>query len=96
MFTFNFSWLTLAIFSLLTVMFLYEAWVNLVHQKVSKFALDALLMYILSSVGTRRTKENVKAFPRNKTEIVFLGICAFAAGVKGLQGIYYLLQQYKP
>ncbi len=86
-------WITLAIFCLLTTMFLYEAWVNLVHQKVSRFALDALLMYILSRVGTKKTRENVTAFPRNKTEIIVLGICALAAGLKGLQEIYFLFRR---
>lgn len=91
----EFPWITLAVLCLLTIMFLYEAWVNLVHQKVSRYSLDTLLMYILSKVGTKKTKGNAATFPRNKTEIIMVGICALAAGLKGLQEIYYLLMNSK-
>jgi hypothetical protein len=82
-----FAWIILAIFCLLTTMFLYEAWVNLVSQKFSRFSLDALLVHIFQRVGIKKTKENIKAFPRNKAEIIVLGMSALVAGLKGIQEI---------
>ena len=92
----NFShWITLAIFCFLTIMFLYEAWVNLVNQKVSRFSVDGVLVYIFRRVGTKKTRKNAKDFPRNKGEIIFFGICALLAGLKGILEIIAWIGKYK-
>jgi hypothetical protein len=91
-----FDWITLTIFCLLTTMFLYEAWVNLIDHKVSRFSLDTLIVYILQRVGTKKTKQNAKVFPRNKTEIILIGIWVFGAGLKGIQEIVIWIDKFKP
>lgn len=90
------NWIGLVLFCVLvwlTAMALYQAWVNLVHQKLSRFSLDALLAYFSQRV---RTKNNIRGFPKNKTDIMVLGILALLAGLKGIQEIIRLVDRYKP
>lgn len=93
------NWIGLVLFCLLillTAMSLYQAWVNLMHQKVSRFSLDALLAYISQRVRARGTKNNIRGFPKDKTDIIVLGVLALLAGLKGIQEIISLADKYKP
>jgi hypothetical protein len=90
----SFDWYTLIFFCLITVMLLYEAWVNIILKKVSKYSIDALLVILARKFGTRKTKKNAFVFPRNKLEIVILGIWALLAGLKGIQEIINWFSKY--
>ena len=90
------NWITFAVLCLLTIMLLYEGWVNLVNQKVSRFSIDTFLVYILQKIGTEKTRRNVRNFPRNKAEIIVLGIWALLAGLKVIQEIVNWIEKYKP
>lgn len=77
---------------LLTLMFLGEAWVNIVNKKVSRFSIDGLLAFMLKKFGPEKFKQNVSNFPRNKTEIIILGCCALLAGLRGVYDILIALK----
>jgi len=66
------------------------------YQRLSRFSLDALLAYITQKVRTKGTKKNIRGFPKNKTEIIVLGILALLAGLKGIQEIVRLVDKYQP
>ena len=79
---------------LITLMFLGEAWVNIINKRISTFSVDALILFLVQRIGTKKTKANARSFPRNKTEIIVLGICALYAGLKGVQEILIWLNNY--
>ena len=89
------DWLFLGLNVIFTIMFLAEAWVNIIDQRVSSFSLDAVLLYLVKNIGTRKSKQNARAFPRNKAEIIFLGSCALLTGLKAAQQVVLFFGQYK-
>ena len=73
MHTHNFNWTTLVMFCLLTVMFLYEAWVNLIRQKVSNFALDAFNVLSSQELELRKQKKMLRHFQETKQKLLWWG-----------------------
>ena len=60
-------------FCLLTVMFLYEAWVNLIRQKVSNFALDAFNVLSSQELELRKQKKMLRHFQETKQKLLWWG-----------------------
>ena len=75
----------LAFFTLLSVMFLGEAWVNIVNKRVSNFSIDYFCKFLAQRVGTKKSRQIARGFPHNKLEIIILGTWAFCAGLAAIQ-----------
>lgn len=88
------DWFFLLLIFVMTMMLLYEAWVNIINQDVSRFSFDAILLFLLQRIGTKRTKQNALAFPRKKANIIILGIFMLIAGLYGVQQIISWFNSY--
>lgn len=78
---------------LLSLMFIGQAWVNIIKNEVSKFSVDALIIFLAQKLGSREVQKRFSSFPRNKAEIVILGIFALLTGIKVMQNtVQYLLK----
>ena len=89
------NWFFLSLYCLGAIMFLAEAWVNIINQKVSKFSIDAFLLFLAQRIGTRQMRKNAKAFPKNKWDIIFVGIWVLLGGIGAIQEIVIWFNKYR-
>jgi len=72
---------------LLTVMFIYQSWTNLIKKELSKFSIDALVLFLATSFGGRKYSERARRLSRDPKRILFFGIYGILGALGGIYGI---------
>ena len=89
----TFDWFFLLSLILISVMALYQAAINLLYGKVSKFSIDALLVNLLIKFGSERIRKRARAFTKNTQRIALFGIYALLTFIGGIYAIILWLQK---
>lgn len=87
------EWFFLFLLVLITVMAFYQAWVNLLYGKVSRFSIDAILVFLFVRFGTERARKRARAFTKNVDRITLFGIYALLTFFGGVYAIIMWLQR---
>ena len=66
------DWFALGSFVLLTLIFSYQAWVNLFYGKVSRFSIDAIMVYLFLKFGSEKLASVSKHLPKIQIGFFFL------------------------
>jgi hypothetical protein len=74
-------------------MALYQAWVNLIYGKVSRYSIDAILVLFFLKFGNEKARKRVKAFTRNTNRILVFGLYALLTFIGGIYGIMKWLER---
>jgi len=88
----SFDWFALLSLILITVMSLYQACINLFYGKVSRFSIDAILVFLLIKFGNEKTRKRARAFTKNTQRIFLLGVYALLTFIGGIYGIIVWLR----
>ena len=88
-----FEWFFLLLLVFITVMSFYQACVNLFYGKVSKFSIDAILVFLFIKFGNERARKRAQAFTKNVDRIILFGIYALLSFFGGVYGIINWLQR---
>ena len=90
------DWFFLGFFVLLTLIFSYQAWVNLFYGKVSMFSIDAIMVYLFLKFGSEKARKRVKAFTRNTDRILLFGVYSVLSAVGGIYAIFRWVERIFP
>ncbi|HUI88313.1 MAG TPA: hypothetical protein VLX61_06265 [Anaerolineales bacterium] len=88
------DWLFSVFGCLFRIMFLYEAWTNLVKNQVSQFSIDALLWPIILSVSRPKVRKRIVATQNDPRRLTPLSLIASLAGISFLYGIIEWFRTY--
>lgn len=88
-----FEWFFLFLLVLITLMSLYQAWVNLIFGKVSRYSIDAILVLLFLKFGNEKARKQVKAFTKNTNRILLFGLYALLTFFGGIYGIIRWLER---
>ena len=92
------DWTPLDWFGLLSLVFIilmafYEAWVNLIYGKVSKYSIDALLVFLILKFGNEKARKRARAFTKDTNRILLFGVYALLTFFGGIYAIIVWLQR---
>jgi hypothetical protein len=79
------DWYVLVINIILTLVFLYQAWVNFSKGKISRFSMDGISLFFATTFFGSKVRQRALALSRDPKRVLFFGIFAIL-GVSG--GIY--------
>jgi len=86
------DWVFLGSYIFLVIMFSYQAYMNLFLTKVSKYSIDALLLFLIMRFGSERARKRAKSFQQDVDRILLFGIYS-ALSVAG--GIWAIIRWIK-
>ncbi len=90
------DWYALGSFVFLTLIFSYQAWVNLFYGKVSRFSIDAIMVYLFLKFGSEKARKRVKAFTKNTDRILLFGVYSILSAVGGIYAIIRWVERIIP
>ena len=80
----NIDWYFLITDILLTLMFLLQAWENLIKKRISKFSIDALGFYLASTFTSRKGRQRALELSKDPKRIFLFGIFAILGTIGGI------------
>jgi len=79
-----FRWFLFFFCFLLTLMFLYESWMNLIRGKISCYSLDSLYIRLIKHVSIKWGKKVENDYKKHPGKIKLLGVYSFIGFLTGL------------
>lgn len=88
----SFDWFFLISGVFIIIMFVHQAWCNLVYVKVSKFSLDAFLVWFFLKYGNARARNRISDFQKTPGRIMMFGIYALMVVVGDVYQLFLFLK----
>ncbi len=82
------DWLILVATCVLAIMFLHEAWENLVHRRPSRYGLDAAFVWLGIKFGCEPVRGRVRKATGNPHRMLAAGFYALCLGIGMLYVIF--------
>lgn len=89
-----FDWFFLGSCVFLILMFSYQAYMNLFLGKISKFSIDAILVFLIIKFGDEKSRKRAKAFSKNTDRILLFGVYSVFTVAGGIYEIILWLEKY--
>jgi hypothetical protein len=87
------EWFFLLSFVFIAIISFYQAYINLFYRRVSKFSIDALLVFLIIRFGNENARKRARAFTTNAARIILFGVYALLSFFGAVYAITVWLQR---
>jgi len=81
------DWLFLAIYILLTLVFIFQAYINFARKELSKFSYDALSLFFATAFGGKQSRQRARVLSKDPKRIRRFGVFALLGTAGGIYEI---------
>ena len=78
----------------LSLLFFYQAWENIVNKRVSKYSLDALILFLSNNFANPTNRANTQRLSKDRTRLFLFGMFCLLASIKGFIESYSWMMKY--
>jgi Trk-type K+ transport system membrane component len=78
----------------LSIMFLHQAWENIVNKRVSKYSLDALVVHLSNQFANATNRARTQQLSKDPKRLFILGFFVLLASIKGVMEAYSWMIKY--
>ncbi len=78
----------------LGIMFLHQAWANLIQQKVSKFSIDRLMILISDSFASPKNRAETRRLSKDPKRLLIFGLFSLLAFLGFVKIVYEWIIQF--
>lgn len=88
------DWVFLGLYIFIVLLFSYQVYVNLFLGKVSRFSIDATIIFLILRFGKEKNRKRAKSFAKDTDRILVFGVYSALLAVGGIYGIIRWLERF--